>query len=183
VNVLGTGRDLFGGEAPERVTHELEVSIEVCRARRLGEGRQQLGIPAGGEERGDLGVPAGLDAPLGLPAGGPRHQIGDDVSSEGRRETGLGRAVSRVPQCCLGSVDAGCGVGEVVSEDLVVVQPAAAFGDVGEAHGCRSDDGRRDSHGLGGSGGQVAWLHNWLDLGGRGGLRHGRQGTGGTAGG
>ena len=134
VHVLGDGADLVVGEAPERVLHQLEVVVEVARAR--------CWSASDGEELGGRGTRrrtarapssgAGVDAPHRLAADQP----GGQVVRRRRRRTRR-RAWPR-PRPCRRSraspgpvVDRGGGVGEVVGEHLVLVG-AAAGGEVAD---------------------------------------------------
>ena len=89
----------------------------------LGSARaaRNAGCAEGGQELTGLVEGAGVDAPLGL---APEHlgrQVGDRVGDEGAGDRRLELALGAVGQQGPAGSDRGGGVGEVVGDDLVLV--------------------------------------------------------------
>ena len=96
VDVFGDWRDLLVGEGPETVLHQLEVRIEVARARHRGQFGLEVRTPVAGEEvayPGQRGVV--LQPPHGLAPDETAPEVVQRLGDEGAREAGLDVALRR----------------------------------------------------------------------------------------
>ena len=122
VDVLGDRLQLLVGEAAERVLHELEVVVEMAGAVVVGErrrgtpGSRYVATKGAARRARRARCPTSASRPndLGRQLG---DGVGDERAGDAAFEVALGAVVEQRP-CGL---DGGGGVGEVVGEDLVVV--------------------------------------------------------------
>ena len=124
VDVLGPGGDAVLGEAAEGVLHHLEVGVEVAGAGVVGQVGQELRIAVAAHE-----VPGAVERRPGRPpqpvpsedaAGHVRSGVGHERSGEAGLVVALGPVVQQRPR----RLDRGGGVGQVVGEDLLLVDRA-----------------------------------------------------------
>ena len=95
VDVFGDGRDLLVGEGPETVLHQLEVRIEVARARRRGQFGLEVRTPVAGEEVACPASGASSSNPHGLAPDETAPEVVQRLGDEGAREAGLDVALRR----------------------------------------------------------------------------------------
>ena len=135
VDVLGERSDLLVRKTTKCLPHHLEFRIEMVLAGPLCCLGYQPGRPAGADELAQAPVPARLGAPRRLAAGRAGDEIAEHVGGEDDGEAGLVGAETPVLQCGLRRLEAGGHMGEVVGEDLLVVEAPAAVGQNREACG------------------------------------------------
>ena len=150
---------LLLGETVERLAHQLEVLAEVPRplvAARRGQHRRLALRPPGKRTAGVAqpgSTPQSASRPATLP-GEVGHHVGHERSGDGRLDVPLLAVVEGGP----GRAHRGRGVGEVVRDDLVGVDPAASadgrrglidelLGQVDRGGGAGEVGGRGRSHG------------------------------------
>ena len=139
VHVLGDRADLVLGEAAERVPHELEVVVEVVGARAVrrpsASASRNCGVAVRGDERRGRrrGRRARRPTCASRPTSRRRRRRPRRRRRRGRARLDL--AVLAVVEHDAGDLDRGRGVGEVVGEDLVLVDRAR-----GEHLCCGLDD-------------------------------------------
>jgi hypothetical protein len=153
VDVLGDRLELLVGEAAEGVLHHLEVVVEVTGASLVDAG-QELGGPEAGQE-----VPGTVErsrryAPVGLAPEQLAGQLTDGIGHEGAGDTPFDVPLGAVVQQALGRGDRSGGVGQVIGEDLVVVDRTSG----GQATGGGFHDARGD-FGDGGGSGEIGCGH------------------------
>ena len=124
VDVLGVRCDHVGGERRERVGHHLHVVVEMSGSGLVGERREELGCPELRDECVGVGERIALDAPGVLAAEDLAGQVVEHVGSERARDLRFDLALRAVVEQRSGGGDAGCGVGDVVGEHLVLVGSA-----------------------------------------------------------
>ena len=131
VDVLGDGADLVVGEATEGVLHHLEVVVEVAGAGALDRGQERR-VAVGGDHVAGAVERAGLDAPRGLAAEELGGHVRQGLGCEGARDRGLLVALGAVVEQGAGGLDRGGRMGQVVGDDLVVLDRTRG-GEVGES--------------------------------------------------
>src|SRR5690606_24006453 len=137
---------------PERVLHHLELVVEVAGAGAV-DGGQERRVAVGGDEVADPVERPRLDAPGLLAAVELGGHLGDRLGGEGGGDPGLLVALGPVVEHRPGRLDRGGGVGQVVGDDLVVVDGAGG-GEVGPAlldDGAGGLDGGRGGLEVGGA--------------------------------
>jgi hypothetical protein len=123
VDVLGDGLQLVVGEASEGVLHHLEVAVEVAGPRLVDAG-QELRCSVCGQEVTSAVEGPGLHAPGLLLGEDLARQVAHCVGDEGAGDASLDVTLGAVVEESLGGGHRGSRVGQVVGEDLVVVDRA-----------------------------------------------------------
>ncbi len=121
VNVLGMRCDHVGGERAERVADHVHVVVEVARAWCLGQRCQEFRVPIRLDIGTGLGECVGLNAPQCLAADQFGGQVVHCVGDEAAGEPSLDVTLAAVVEHRASRRDAGCGVRELVREDLLGV--------------------------------------------------------------
>jgi len=128
----------------ESFADEGEVGVEVPVTLGAAQSAQVGRIAVGGQKGGGRLPPVPGGAPACLPPGDARDQISQDVGHEGAGDVGLVGAGPPVAEGSLCGPDAGGTVGQVIGQDLLVVQVSDARQPSGGAvhHGSgQLDDG------------------------------------------
>ena len=124
MDVLGDRPDAFLGEAPEGVTDELEVAVQVPGPFLAGQSGQERGVAVAGHKIGGGGEGVRLRSPPPFTADDLGHQVPDGIGDKGARDAGLGLALLPVVQDCPRGTGGRGGMSEVVGDDLVRIDPA-----------------------------------------------------------
>ena len=124
MHVLGVRPHLLLGEAMERLADQFEVLTQVAGPFDAGQPGQDRRVALGDQEVAHRLEPAALDAPELFAAGHLAGQVGHHVGHEGGGDAGLDVAVGAVLERRPGRGHRGRGVGHVVGDDLVGLDPA-----------------------------------------------------------
>ncbi len=135
VHVLGVRCDDVGCERRERVGHHLHVVVQMSRSRLVGERREEFGCAELRNECVGVRERIAFDTPGVLAAEDLAGQVVEHVGSERARDLRFDLALRAVVEQRPGGGDAGCGVGDVVGQHLVLV---------GSARGGELTDGLAD---------------------------------------